>query len=98
MLLVISSATSQYDGSAWAPPKRANRKRKLSKGTGTRRKRALYPKPKTGSDAAAQEAALVPAAEDGGDPRWGQTLPEELLISIFQMVVVQDGPVPFLCR
>lgn len=32
------------------------------------------------------------------DNRWGQSLPEEVLVSIFQMLVVQNGAVPFLCR
>ncbi|CAB1447261.1 unnamed protein product [Pleuronectes platessa] len=33
-----------------------------------------------------------------GNHRWGESLPEEVLVNIFQMVVVQDGAVPFLCR
>ncbi|KAM3864473.1 F-box/LRR-repeat protein 6-like [Diretmus argenteus] len=32
------------------------------------------------------------------DHRWGPSLPEEVLVYIFQMVVIQDGAVPFLCR
>ncbi|KAM3858932.1 F-box/LRR-repeat protein 6-like [Diretmus argenteus] len=32
------------------------------------------------------------------DHRWGLSLPEEVLVHIFQMVVIQDGAVPFLCR
>ena len=32
MLLVISSSTSQYDGSAWKPQKKGGKKKKLAKG------------------------------------------------------------------
>ncbi|KAM3858596.1 F-box/LRR-repeat protein 6 [Diretmus argenteus] len=32
------------------------------------------------------------------DHRWGLSLPEEVLVYIFQMVVIQEGAVPFLCR
>ncbi|KAM9775805.1 F-box/LRR-repeat protein 6 [Syngnathus typhle] len=32
------------------------------------------------------------------DRRWGQNLPEEVLVNIFKMVVNEDGAVPFLCR
>lgn len=93
MLFVISSSTSQYDGSAWTPPKRGSKKRKLAKGMGkvvqTKKKKAAK-----ADGAPAAEGAAPPST----DHRWGQGLPEELLINIFQTVVVQDGPVPFLCR
>lgn len=102
MLFVISSSTSQYDGSAWTPPKRGSKKRKLTKGMGKviqiKKKKAVYTKPKVEGAPFAKEAAHLYVAEDSTDYRWGQVLPEELLINIFQMVVIQDGPVPFLCR
>ncbi|KAG7458282.1 hypothetical protein MATL_G00236550 [Megalops atlanticus] len=30
--------------------------------------------------------------------RWGQNLPVEILVNIFQLVVNQEGAIPFLCR
>lgn len=102
MLFVISSSTSQYDGSAWTPPKRGSKKRKLTKGIGKviqiKKKKAVYTKPKVEGAPTAKETTHLYVAEDSTDYRWGQVLPEELLINIFQMVVIQDGPVPFLCR
>lgn len=40
-----------------------------------------------------QEAHL----ENNGD-KWGQGLPEIVLLKIFKCVVDEDGAVPFLCR
>lgn len=98
MLFVIPSSTSQSDGSAWTPPKRGSKRRKLPKGMGKvvrikRRKAA-----EVEAAAAARGAAGLSGAERSTDYRWGQALPQELLITVFQMVVAQDGPVPFLCR
>lgn len=102
MLLVISSSTSQYDGSVWTPPKRGNNKRKLTKGKGKsvliKKKKTVSSKPKRESQATAEEDTFMYVPQNSTDYRWGQNLPEELLINIFQMVVMQDGPVPFLCR
>lgn len=102
MLFVISSSTSQYGGSAWTPPKRGSKKRKLTKGMGKviqmKKKKPVYTKPKVEGAPTAKEATHLYVAEHSTDYRWGQVLPEELLINIFQMVVIQDGPVPFLCR
>lgn len=102
MLLVISSSTSQYDGSVWTPPKRGNKKRKLNKGKGKaiqiKKKKEVCAKPKIQSHPAVSEDSSIYVAQNSTDYRWGQNLPEELLINIFQMVVIQDGPVPFLCR
>ncbi|XP_028285946.1 F-box/LRR-repeat protein 6 [Parambassis ranga] len=103
MLLVISSATSQYDDSSWVPKKKGNKKKKLSKA----KSKAKQAKKKTVS--AKPVAATKPAVkeEEGTglcvphwevDHRWGQSLPEEVLINVFKMVVSQDGAVPFLCR
>uniref|UniRef100_A0A8D3BCG1 F-box domain-containing protein n=1 Tax=Scophthalmus maximus TaxID=52904 RepID=A0A8D3BCG1_SCOMX len=104
MLLVISSSTSQYDGSAWMPPKKGRKKKKLVKG---KLKAKPIKKKKTVRAKAAlannpviktQEAAAPFVPQKAVDHRWGESLPEEVLINIFQMVVVQDGAVPFLCR
>ncbi|XP_029298527.1 F-box/LRR-repeat protein 6 [Cottoperca gobio] len=104
MLLVISSSTSQYDGSAWNPPKKGSKKKKLTKGKGKanqiKKKKKVRAKPKVTHNSVAEEKeetnVFVP--QKTADHRWGQSLPEEVLISIFQMVVVQDGAVLFLCR
>lgn len=107
MLLVISSSTSHYDGSAWTPAKKGGKKKKLTKGKvkkaaqiKKKRKKTALAKPKLASYPVASEKEdtnlFVP--QKAADHRWGQSLPEEVLISIFQMVVVQDGAVPFLCR
>ncbi|XP_070778367.1 F-box/LRR-repeat protein 6 [Enoplosus armatus] len=104
MLLVISSSTSQYDGSAWTPPKKGSKKKKLTKGKRkaiqNKKKKTVHAKPKLANTPIAKEKEdtnlFVP--QKATDHRWGESLPEEVLINIFQMVVVQDGAVPFLCR
>lgn len=104
MLLVISSTTSQYGGPAWTPPKKGSKKKKLTKGkrkaTQIKKKKTARAKPKPANSPVAKEKEdtnlFVP--QKTTDHRWGQSLPEEVLINIFQMVVVQDGAVPFLCR
>lgn len=101
MLLVISSSTLQYDGSVWTPPKRRNKKGKLNKGKGKPikiKKMKVCAKPKIQNYPTMSEDSSTYVAQNSKDYRWGQNLPEELLINILQMVVIQDGPVPFLCR
>lgn len=100
MLFVISSSTSQYDGSVWTPPKRGTKKRNRTKGMGKaiqiKRKKTVSTRPKMESHTTTKLATYIP--ENSTDYKWGQNVPEELLINIFKMVVIQDGPVPFLCR
>lgn len=104
MLLVISSSTSQYDGSAWTPPKKGSKKKKLTKvklkANQMKKKKTVRAKPKLTNNPVAKEKedTNLFVLQNATDHRWGQSLPEEVLISIFQMVVVQDGAVPFLCR
>ncbi|KAM3596313.1 uncharacterized protein V6R79_012210 [Siganus canaliculatus] len=108
MLLVISSTTSQYHGSAWTPPKKGKRKKKLTKGKGkakviqNKKKKVARPraKPQLVQDSVpdGKDDSNVFVPQNAADHRWGQSLPEEVLINIFQMVVIQDGAVPFLCR
>lgn len=108
MLLVISSSTSQYDGSAWTPSKKGSKKRKLAKGkvkkaTQIKKKKKkktaiTQPKPASYPVTDEKEDANLFMPQKTADHRWGQSLPEEVLISIFQIVVAQDGAVPFLCR
>lgn len=104
MLLVISSSTSQYGGSAWTPKKKGVKRKKLTKGKGRlvqiKKKKTVRAKTKLVNMPVVKEtehtSLFVP--EKATDHRWGQSLPEEVLINIFQMVVIQDGAVPFLCR
>ncbi|XP_071356235.1 F-box/LRR-repeat protein 6 [Trachinotus anak] len=104
MLLVISSTTSQYDGSAWMPQKKGSKKKKLTKqklkANQIKKKKTVCAKPKPASNPVrkTEEDAALFVPQKATDHRWGESLPEEVLINIFQMVVVQDGAVPFLCR
>lgn len=104
MLLVISSSASQYGDSAWNPPKKGSKKKKLTKGKvkakQIKKKKTVRAMPKLENSSVAKEKedSNVFVPQRSADHRWGQSLPEEVLISIFQMVVVQDGAVPFLCR
>lgn len=104
MLLVISSSTAHYDGSAWTPPRKSTKKRKLTKGklktTQVKKKKTAHTKPKLENkpcDSEKQEGSLC-VWRNATDHRWGEAVPEEVLIKIFQMVVIHDGAVPFLCR
>ncbi|XP_078123563.1 F-box/LRR-repeat protein 6 [Sander vitreus] len=104
MLLVISSSTSQYDGSTWTPPKKGSKKKRLTKvklkTNQIKKKKTVRAKPKLTNNPVAKEKedTNLFMLQSATDHRWGQSLPEEVLISIFQMVIVQDGAVPFLCR
>lgn len=104
MLLVISSATSHYDGSVWTPQKKGSKKKRLTKGKlkakQIKKKKTVRSKPKPANNPVTktEEDAAPFVPQKAVDHRWGQSLPEEVLINIFQMVVVQDGAVPFLCR
>ncbi|KAM4630367.1 F-box/LRR-repeat protein 6 [Polymixia lowei] len=102
MLLVISN-TSQYDNLAWCPKKKGSRKKKVHKGKAKamqiKRKKAVAARPKrTNNPLMKKVEATLHHPEVGMDHRWGENLPQEVLVNIFQMVVVQDGAVPFLCR
>lgn len=100
MLLVISNASSQYIGSVWTPKKKGSKKKKTLKGkvkqNPVKKRKSVQEKPKVGIKPAKEEDEDR-MCSDAGD-RWGQDLPEEVLVNIFQMVVVQDGAIPFLCR
>lgn len=104
MLLVISSSTAHYYGSAWTPPRKSTKKRKLTKGklktTQVKKKKPARAKPKLENnlcDREKEEGSLC-VGQISTDHRWGEAVPEEVLIKIFQMVVIHDGAVPFLCR
>lgn len=106
MLLVISSSTSQYDGSVWTlKKKKGSKKKKLAKGKGkasqVKKKKPVNAKPKLESKPVKEKEEKVAnlfITQEEDDHRWGHSLPEEVLINIFQIVVIQEGAVPFLCR
>lgn len=104
MLLVISNASSQYDDSAWAPKRKGSKKRKLvrenTKAIRTKTNRTVHVKGKVETKTAVEEEepSMFAFPQGTNDQRWGQNLPEEVLVNIFQMVVSQDNAVPFLCR
>lgn len=104
MLLVVSNASSQYVGSVWTPKKKGSKKRKAAKAkprkNQVKKRKAIREKPKVENKAAQRddEDRKWSDAQTGAEDRWGQDLPEEVLVSIFQLVVIQDGAVPFLCR
>lgn len=105
MLLVISSSTSHYDGSAWTPPRKGTKKRKLTKGklkaAQAKKKKTARTKTKPENKRICEKEKEEPSLFVGqisADHRWGENVPEEVLIKIFQMVVIHDGAVPFLCR
>lgn len=104
MLLVISNASSQYDDSVWAPKRKGSKKKKLSrentKTIQTKRKRTVCAKRKVETKVSVeeQELSMFAFSQETDDQRWGQNLPVEVLVNIFQMVVSQDNAVPFLCR
>uniref|UniRef100_A0A3Q2XU84 F-box and leucine rich repeat protein 6 n=1 Tax=Hippocampus comes TaxID=109280 RepID=A0A3Q2XU84_HIPCM len=105
MLLVISSSTSQNDGPVWAHKKKkkgGKKKNATIKGNGGKRTtgKKKNTKPIIIRTVEKKEEVMPPmfVAEKPNDHRWGQSLPEEVLVNIFKMVVMQDGAVPFLCR
>lgn len=103
MLLVISNASSQYIGSVWTPKKKGSIKRKAAKGkvqtSPVKKRKPVGKKPKLENKAAKKKNDRNWSdTQTGAEDRWGQDVPEEVLLNIFQMVVLQDGAVPFLCR
>lgn len=106
MLFVISSSSSQFNGLPWSPPKKKIKKKKRTKGkvktVQIKKKKKVRAKPKPADNPVAsfqeKEETNLFVPQKTADHRWGESLPEEVLINIFQMVVGQDGAVPFLCR
>ncbi|KAJ3608688.1 hypothetical protein NHX12_023219 [Muraenolepis orangiensis] len=103
MLLVISN-TRQHDDLDWCPKKKKKMTKK-KKTTTTEKKTLVEGKGEKNTPQKNQHPAeLAVSGEHSNktakdlDNSWGDSLPEEVLVSIFQMLVVQDGAVPFLCR
>lgn len=98
MLLIISNV-SQFE--SVLKPKRKGCKRKKAKRRTSSVKRKKEPtKPRgikatkgvSGNDAALGESESALGFD------WSQRMPVEVLVKIFELVVLQDGAVPFLCR
>ncbi|XP_057210487.1 F-box/LRR-repeat protein 6 [Triplophysa rosa] len=100
MLLIISNISS--GDSIWKPKRKGCKKKKKvkSKGknkTSTLHKKIIPAKIKVTKESVDKRVDLDSVHADGFD-RWGQSLPIEILVKIFQFAVLRDGAVPFLCR
>ncbi|KTG04244.1 hypothetical protein cypCar_00002016 [Cyprinus carpio] len=102
MLLIISNINSS--DSIWKPKRKGCKKKKIhakgkSKTSANKTKKAPVKAktPKVIEQAIDKNVDLESVNADGFD-RWGQSLPIEVLVKIFQFAVLQDGAVPFLCR
>ncbi|XP_007541337.1 F-box/LRR-repeat protein 6 [Poecilia latipinna] len=93
MLLYISNTSSQSEGLLWTSRRKNVSKAKLLKNQ-KKKKKTVCSKSRLKRKTVKEEEEDRFPEED----RWGQLLPEEVLVNIFQMLVVQDGAVPFLCR
>lgn len=95
MLLIISNISS--GDSIWKPKRKGCKKKKVNK-TGKRKTSANKTKK------APVKVKIPKVTEEtidknvGRFDHWGQSLPIEVLVKIFQFAVCQDGAVPFLCR
>ncbi|XP_064840004.1 LOW QUALITY PROTEIN: F-box/LRR-repeat protein 6 [Oncorhynchus masou masou] len=103
MLLIISN-TNQYDN-IWRPNTKGRKKKKILKGKAkvipAKKKNTVLPKGKATKKPLIKKGELEPTLQhhqEEGFDSWGQSLPVEVLVNIFKMVVHQDGAVPFLCR
>lgn len=96
MLLIISNV-SQFDG-VLKPKRKGCRRKKAKTKTMKRKKEPTKPrvikatKEVSGKDADLEEAEIALGFD------WSQRMPVEVLVKIFELVVLQDGAVPFLCR
>lgn len=102
MLLIISNISS--GDSIWKPKRKGWKKKKVNaKGknkTSTVQKKRTPAKikvPKFTKETGDKSVDVDSVHVDGFD-RWGQSLPIEILVKIFQFAVLRDEAVPFLCR
>ncbi|XP_059412035.1 F-box/LRR-repeat protein 6 [Carassius carassius] len=101
MLLIISNINSS--DSIWKTKRKGSKKKKTnakgkSKTSAKKTKKApVKVIPKVTEQAIDKNVDLESVNADSFD-RWGQSLPIEVLVKIFQFAVLQDGAVPFLCR
>ncbi|KAM4538799.1 F-box/LRR-repeat protein 6 isoform 2-T3 [Odontesthes bonariensis] len=92
MLFVMSNVVSEDEDTLWQTE---SEKRKAAKDGIQASQTKKKPKRQFKMPG---EKDMAGSVRPGCRPGFGQNLPEEVLIKIFQMVVVQDGAVPFLCR
>ena len=100
MLLIISN-TSSFDNVF--SPKRRVKKKKLAVGkakVSKRKKTNVCPKrgPKKTPPIKKVEREVAPYSSEESSGSWGHSLPVGVLVNIFQMLVSENGAVPFLCR
>lgn len=95
MLLIISNV-SQFD-SVWKPKRKRCKKKAKTKTTSVRTKKeptkvSKVTENSSGNDADLEESKTALSSD------WSQRMPVEVLVKIFELVVLQDGAIPFLCR
>lgn len=105
MLLIISNVSGgASEWPVWRAPKAKKKKKKRKPLKGLKKPVAKRGKPvKQGPVAAGvlgetSRKALPPKTRPGPGGFWGEHLPVEILVRIFQHAVASDGSVPFLCR
>ncbi|KAF5901274.1 F-box/LRR-repeat protein 6, partial [Clarias magur] len=100
MLLIISNV-SQFD-SVWKPKRKGcKRKKAKTKTTLVRKKkepRVSKPRVSKVTEEDLGNDTDVEKSETALSFDWGQRMPVEVLVKIFELVVFQDGAIPFLCR
>ncbi|TRY88256.1 hypothetical protein DNTS_022636 [Danionella cerebrum] len=96
MLLIISNVSS--GDRIWKPKrKKCKKKTKLSKNTSNNKTKKAPVKTEVPRKNNEDNVVLEGARTDDFD-HWGQSLPMEVLVKVFQFAILQDGAVPFLCR
>lgn len=100
MLLIISNISS--GDSIWKPKRKGCKKKKgnkkgKSKTSTNKTKKAPVKVPKVTEETTHTNVDLESVNAVSFD-HWGQSLPIEVLVKIFQFAIHQDGAVPFLCR
>lgn len=103
MLLIISNISS--GDSVWKPKRKVCKKKKKVNAKGKNKTSTVQKKrtpakikvPKV-TEATVDKSVDLDSVHADGFDRWGQSLPIEILVKIFQFAVLRDGAVPFLCR
>ncbi|KAG1948746.1 F-box/LRR-repeat protein 6 [Pimephales promelas] len=100
MLLIISNISS--GDSIWKPKRKGCKKKKVnkkgrSKTSANKTKKAPVKVPKV-TEGTIDTNVDLEAVNSVSLDHWGQSLPMEVLVKIFQFAIHQDGAVPFLCR
>lgn len=94
MLLIISNI-NHFD-SVWKPKRKICKKKKTKAKTAPvkGKKKPSKPLKKVTEEAPVSNASL----EEAESSDWGQRLPVVVLVKILELVALQEGAVPFLCR